>query len=484
MSTAVSDTSPTIPPARPFKVAIVGGGMTGLTAALHLDRLGIDFVLLETYPDITPEIGASLALYPNFQRVLDQLGVLDDVGAASTELCRLSCRDLEGNLMFRHSVGDKIRAAAAGYGIATFTRSQLLRILYQNLSEGGKRKILTGKKVSQIEPLAGDDGVRVHVGGEVAESFDVDVVVGADGINSVVRAEMWRLADESDPKIFEGDHGEDLETEFACVFGLSHKTGDLEKDTAYQVSMQDMTIGVFGGANGEACWFIFFKVPLTKGRANIPRWKAVDDPKGAEICEKLSRARLTDTTTFGDVYANCHRITTQACPNHCLRRWNYGRVICLGDAVAKTNPILAQGGAQGAELVLMLVDRLYAALERQKEKKKTEASSASGVKQSPEGSSDGEYEDAGTPSMSPPSTAEIERILPDVCRERQPRVRAAVDSSQQIIRISAWSGWLFRLVGRYLTPWLPTWVIVAQALKPWKGAYLSTSLPRPQMASA
>ncbi|KAH7027267.1 uncharacterized protein B0I36DRAFT_350829 [Microdochium trichocladiopsis] len=466
--------------ARPFKVAIVGGGMTGLIAALDLDRLGIDFVLLEAYKEITPEVGASLALYPNFQRTLDQLGVLDDVRAESAELCRLSCRGLDGKIMFRHSVGEQIRAATGGYGIATFTRSQLLRILHRNLSEGGRKKIRTGAKVKRLEPLSGDDeGVRVHLeGGEDAESIDVDVVIGADGIHSVVRSEMWRLAEEadSDLKAFENDHAEDLETEFGCVFGLSRKTGDLEKDTAYQVCAQDMTIGVFGGPNGEACWFIFFKVPLAKGRDNIPKWNAFDDPKAAEICKQFSHAKLTEKTTFGDVYANCHRITTQACPNHCLRRWNYGRIICLGDAVAKTNPILAQGGAQGAESVLMLVDRLHESLQK---KQRTTSPKAKAQEDTGADSSD----DGETPARRP-STAEIERILASVSAERQPRVRASVDSSQQIIRISAWSGWLFRFVGKYVAPWLPTWVIVAQALAPWKGAYMSASLPKPSTNSS
>jgi 2-polyprenyl-6-methoxyphenol hydroxylase-like FAD-dependent oxidoreductase len=190
----------------PFKVAVVGGGMTGLTAALHLDRLGIDFVLLEAYGDITPEVGASLALYPNFQRVIDQLGVLDDVRNASSELCSISCRNLEGQIMFQHHVADALHEATGGYGIATFTRSSLLRILYKNISEEGKRKIRTNTRVRHIEELQGDEGVRLHMDG--GEFIDADVVIGADGIHSIVRSEMWRLAKEVDPKAFEGDQAE------------------------------------------------------------------------------------------------------------------------------------------------------------------------------------------------------------------------------------------------------------------------------------
>jgi 2-polyprenyl-6-methoxyphenol hydroxylase-like FAD-dependent oxidoreductase len=125
----------------PFKVAIVGGGMTGLTAALHLDRLGIDFVLLEAYADITPEVGASLAMYPNFQRVCNQLGILEDVRRESVEPTSLACRALDGTLMYEHHVAKPLHAATGGYAIRTYTRSQFLRILHRNMSDEGQRKI-------------------------------------------------------------------------------------------------------------------------------------------------------------------------------------------------------------------------------------------------------------------------------------------------------------------------------------------------------
>jgi 2-polyprenyl-6-methoxyphenol hydroxylase-like FAD-dependent oxidoreductase len=186
-----------------FKVGIVGGGMTGLIAALTLDRVGIDFILLEAYPEINPEVGASLALYPNYQRVLDQLGVLGDVQEASAEMSYLKCHDVNGKLMFDHNVKEPIHKATGGYGIRTFTRSQLLKILYQNLSKEGKANVHASQRVSRIEELSGDQGVRLHMEG--GHSYDVDMVIGADGTHSIVRSEMWRLAQEKDPKAFAGD---------------------------------------------------------------------------------------------------------------------------------------------------------------------------------------------------------------------------------------------------------------------------------------
>lgn len=60
-----------------FKVIIVGGSIAGLSLALMLERNGIDYLVLEGYPNIAPQVGASIGLLPNGLRILDQLGCCD-----------------------------------------------------------------------------------------------------------------------------------------------------------------------------------------------------------------------------------------------------------------------------------------------------------------------------------------------------------------------------------------------------------------------
>ncbi|MBZ6432867.1 MAG: FAD-dependent oxidoreductase [Acinetobacter pittii] len=62
-----------------FKVVIVGGGIAGPTLALMLERNGIDFVVLEAYGSIAPQVGASFGVLPNGFRILDQLGCYESV---------------------------------------------------------------------------------------------------------------------------------------------------------------------------------------------------------------------------------------------------------------------------------------------------------------------------------------------------------------------------------------------------------------------
>lgn len=62
-----------------FKIIIAGGSVTGLTLAIMLEAAGVDYVLLEAYPELAPQVGASIALMPNGSRILDQLGLYEDI---------------------------------------------------------------------------------------------------------------------------------------------------------------------------------------------------------------------------------------------------------------------------------------------------------------------------------------------------------------------------------------------------------------------
>lgn len=60
----------------PFKVVIIGAGVSGLTLALSLEKAGIDYVVLDKHP-VAPAWGASITIHPLGARIVDQLGCLD-----------------------------------------------------------------------------------------------------------------------------------------------------------------------------------------------------------------------------------------------------------------------------------------------------------------------------------------------------------------------------------------------------------------------
>ena len=84
-----------------FKVIIVGGGVAGLTLSLTLAAAEIDYILLEAHQEFAPHSGASIAVFPNGAKTLDQLGgVLDDLYRVSSPLADGYARDDIGKVMY------------------------------------------------------------------------------------------------------------------------------------------------------------------------------------------------------------------------------------------------------------------------------------------------------------------------------------------------------------------------------------------------
>ncbi len=105
-----------------FRVLIIGGGIGGLTLANSLQHAGIDYLVLEARNEIAPHVGASIALFANGGRILDQLGVYDDV-TKFTELTVTSTAWLEGKRLARR---DGPALMTARYVIFDMTKVSLL----------------------------------------------------------------------------------------------------------------------------------------------------------------------------------------------------------------------------------------------------------------------------------------------------------------------------------------------------------------------
>lgn len=78
-----------------FKVIIVGGSVAGLSTANMLEQFGIDYVLLEAYPKIAPQVGASIGILPNGFRILDQLGCFQPILDIAGD-CRYTLGSMRG----------------------------------------------------------------------------------------------------------------------------------------------------------------------------------------------------------------------------------------------------------------------------------------------------------------------------------------------------------------------------------------------------
>ena len=155
-----------------MKAVIIGGGIAGLASALALTRRGWQVEVLERAPEFT-EVGAGLSLWPNALRALDALGVGEVVRGRAVLQGAVGIRDPAGRWLSRTDTADLERR----YGLtAMIHRADLLAVLRAAVPEGVLRP---GTLVSAVRA----DGTVTHSGGECR----ADLVVGADGVNSVTR---------------------------------------------------------------------------------------------------------------------------------------------------------------------------------------------------------------------------------------------------------------------------------------------------------
>ncbi|KAH7323232.1 hypothetical protein B0I35DRAFT_427336 [Stachybotrys elegans] len=420
-----------------FKVAIVGGGLSGLAVAVHLETLGIDWFILESYKEIAPELGASIGLAPNGMQILDQLGVYDQVASQSGTASSVAAFDGDGNKLYDFELLPRMRANH-GFDLRFTERRTVLQVLHEKIQ--AKDKIHVGQRVDKI----GHVGDKVQLTTREGSSFTADIVIGADGIHSPVRGEMWRIAAEDGSKVFGDNPGADVATDYGCTFGISEPTNGIKEGVIRQVHKKDTAIGFITGRNDVVYWFHFFKLPQRHMGLDFPRFTEEDEAKF--ITPDLDR--LMDTgTTFGDIYKRKRVSIITPLPNHGFPRWHYRRIMCVGDAVCKSQPIAGQGGCSALESSVALVDTLYAALKAN--------------------------------DMKPLSNDQVEAVFTKTTQVRSKRSASVVGEGLLYMKLASWSNTILRLIDSYLVALVPKNTLVDLMFAGAAGGYHSNTLPEP-----
>ncbi|KAG2175627.1 hypothetical protein INT43_001274 [Umbelopsis isabellina] len=388
-----------------FKAIIVGGSIAGLTLALAFEKANIDYILLEKGTDFAPELGASIGIFCNGMRVMDQLGLKDTIKERTEPMEEIFQYTGEGKL-FSSSKMFKHLEERHGYAATFFERRNLLKILYE--AQPQPSKLLGGKHVQTIE----DDENGVTVTTKDGSVYKGDIVIGADGVWSRVRQSMWK-AMERDGQTKDLAH----DKQGNCLFGIAHGVNELPSGCVYNVYRPGTSFLVPTGKDGRTYFFYFEKLDTKYRSPNIPRYTEEDAIKTGE---SQINSKITDTINFGVIWNKRKHAVKVALEEGVFKRWHYGgRYVTLGDAAHKFTPNMGQGGNSAIESAAVLANCLRDALQKY----------PSGI-----------------------SAKQINEAFKLYQKDRHPRVKTTFERASELTKIEAMSGCTNILKGRYLYP--------------------------------
>ena len=295
-----------------MKIAIVGGGIAGLAAAIVLRRRGLDVSVFERAPTFTPA-GAGILLSPNALGVLDSLGLARAALAAGVPLESFSVTDTSSKPY--QTLSAEWCRRHFGQGLVTLRRSDLHGILAGALGDGVLR---LGRDLESLRVTGG--GVRLTFADGSTET--ADQVLGADGLRSRVREALFGEV----PLRYSG------QTSFRALVPFElpapfARTGVEIWGGAYR-------FGFASTKPDEVYYFCVSTAPPGTSHAFEDARAQMLDGLGAfpPLVSDLVAATRSGTLVQTDIY-----------DFKPLPRWSVGPVGLIGDAAHATTPNLGQG---------------------------------------------------------------------------------------------------------------------------------------------
>ena len=301
------------------KIGIIGGGIGGVAAAVALHQAGIDAVVYERAPKLR-EAGVGMMLWPNATRVLRELGLLEKVVEKSGPNTRFLVRTRSGDILMNIALGNFDVPAVCS------RRADLLAVLIDSLPP---ECIRLGSELQHLEQVG--DRVRISFADGAVKKHDA--IIGADGIRSRVRSQLFGALD----PIYRG---------YTVWRGMARYDGLAQESGANSETWgAGHRFGILNTGQGMFTWYATANVP--SGHSD-PRYGRKRELQKMFATWHDPIAELIAATDDEAILKN----GAYDLPR--LRRWGIGPVTLLGDAAHPCTPNLGQGGGLALEDALVL----------------------------------------------------------------------------------------------------------------------------------
>jgi len=325
-----------------MKILIAGAGIGGLTAALCLQQLGHTVKVIEQAP-VLDDIGAGIQLSPNANKVFSKLGILNKLLKVSYSPQAIEMRQgINGKHIFRIPL-NKTTEQRWGAPYLHCHRADLIRVLSDTLQKRSPQSLILNTSVQNY--TQSDNSVKVKCKNqEQSVSYVADILIGADGIHSIIQSQLLTELNIQSKANFTGNIawrmtvpldklGSDIPPPSACIWvgpgkhavsyrlrggQLANLVGIVEQDNWHkeswsEVGNKDDALKDFSG------WSPHITSIIEKAKKHY-RWALFDRKP--------------------------------------LDKWFNKRVVLLGDACHPMLPFLAQGAAMAIEDAWVLADKL------------------------------------------------------------------------------------------------------------------------------
>ncbi|WP_417899929.1 FAD-dependent monooxygenase [Bacillus haimaensis] len=311
------------------KAIVIGAGIGGLSAAIRLKSEGWHVEVFEKVTSLK-KTGAGIVLAANGMKALERLGVAGEIRAMGKKVGKAEIRTWDGKILFQLPT----KEMAERYGTYSYLihRASLQKILLDKFDCNG---INLQKRISRFF----QDKSKVTAVFSDGSAVEGDVLIGADGIHSTIRANLIQ----KDKLRYAG---------FTALRGIC--------------SFQDERYVLQQGGGFEA-WGHGKRFGFSHlGQNRIFWFAAINSPEGREIPygARKQAAHQHFKGWYNPIEAVIEATDEEAILHHDifdrkpLSHWGSGRVTLLGDAAHPMLPNLGQGGALAMEDAIVLADYL------------------------------------------------------------------------------------------------------------------------------